>query len=38
MNATPPKRLAQLRSASHALVSTLQKHRSKTSNWYDLAA
>jgi len=26
-----PKRLAQLRSISHALVSTLQKHRSKTS-------
>jgi len=26
-----PKRLAQLRSVSHALVSTLQKHRSKTS-------
>jgi len=27
----PPKRLAQLRSVSHALVSTLQKHQSKTS-------
>jgi len=26
-----PKRLAELRSVSHALVSTLQKHRSKTS-------
>ena len=31
MTARPPKRLAQLRSVSHALVSTLQKHRSKTS-------
>ena len=29
--ARPPKRLAQLRSVSHTLVSTLQKHRSKTS-------
>jgi len=29
--ARPPKRLAQLRSVSHAFVSTLQKHRSKTS-------
>jgi len=28
--AKPPKRLAQLRSVSHALVSILQKHRSKT--------
>jgi len=31
VNANPPKHLAQLRSASHALVATLQKHRSKTS-------
>jgi len=31
VTAKPPKRLAQLRSVSHALVSTLQKHRSKTS-------
>jgi len=29
MTASPPKRLAQLRSVSHALVSTLLKHRSK---------
>jgi len=28
VTARPPKRLAQLRSVSHALVSTLQKHRS----------
>jgi len=26
VTARPPKRLAQLRSVSHALVSTLQKH------------
>ena len=31
LTARPPKRLAQLRSVSHALVSTWQKHRSKTS-------
>jgi len=31
VTARPPKRLAQLRSVSHALVSTLQKYRSKTS-------
>jgi len=31
LTARPPKHLAQLRSVSHALVSTLQKHRSKTS-------
>jgi len=30
MTARPPKRLAQLSSVSHALVSTLKKHRSKT--------
>ena len=32
MNARPLNRLAQLRSVSHALVSTLQKHQSKTSD------
>jgi len=31
VTARPPKRLAQMRSVSHAHVSTLQKHRSKTS-------
>jgi len=31
VTARPSKRLAQMRSVSHALVSTLQKHRSKTS-------
>jgi len=31
VTARQPKRLAQLPSVSHALVSTLQKHRSKTS-------
>jgi len=31
VSARPPKRLAQLRSVSQALVSNLQKHRSKTS-------
>ena len=31
VTARPPKRLAQLRSVLHALVSTLQKYRSKTS-------
>jgi len=31
MTARPPKRWAQLRSVSQSLVSTLQKHRSKTS-------
>ena len=31
VTARPPKRSAQMLSASHALVSTLQKHRSKTS-------
>jgi len=31
VTARPPKRLAQLRSISHTLVSTLQKHRSITS-------
>jgi len=30
VTARPPKRLAQLRSLSYALGSTLQKHRSKT--------
>ena len=38
MNARPPKRLGPLRSVSHALVSTLQKHQSKRQNWCDLAA
>jgi len=28
VTAMPPKRFAQLRSFSHALVSTFQKHRS----------
>jgi len=32
VTARPSKRLAQLRSVSHALVSTLEKHRLKTSN------
>jgi len=31
VTARPPKRLAQLSSVSHALVSTLQKQQSKTS-------
>jgi len=31
VTARPLKRLAQLSSVSHTLVSTLQKHRSKTS-------
>jgi len=31
VTARPPERLAQLHSVSHALVTTLQKHRSKTS-------
>jgi len=31
VNARPPNRLTQLSSVSHTLVSTLQKHRSKTS-------
>ena len=31
VTARPPKRLAQLRNVSHALVSTLQTHRPKTS-------
>jgi len=31
VTARPPKRFAQLPSVSHTLVSTLQKHRSKTS-------
>jgi len=31
VTATTPKRLAQLRSVSHALVSAVQKPRSKTS-------
>ena len=35
--ARPPKRLAQLRSVSHARVSTLQTHQ-KCQNCYDLAA
>jgi len=38
VTARPPKRLAQMRSVSHALISTFQKHRSKNVNWYDLAA
>jgi len=36
MNARPPKRLTQLRSISHALVPTLQKHQT-SQNRYDLA-
>jgi len=38
MNARPLKHLAQLRSVSHALVSTLQGTGQNRQNWYDLAA
>jgi len=38
VTARPPKRLVQLRNVFHALVSTVQKHRSKCRNWCDLAA
>jgi len=36
VTARPVKRLAQLCSVSHALVSTLQKHWSISENWYDM--
>jgi len=38
VTARPFKRLAQLSSVSHTLVSTLQKHRQKRKNRYNLAA
>jgi len=38
VTARPPKHLAQLRSVSHALVSTLQSTGKNRQNWYDLAA
>ena len=36
MNARPPKHLAQLRSVSHTLFSTLQSTGQNRQNWYDL--
>ena len=37
VTARPPKRLAKPSSVPHAVVSTLQKHRPKRQNWYNLA-